>query len=266
MRKLEARKAYNEAYRLAHREEIRVKGRAYCAAHREELKAKHKAYYASHKDQEKAYRVSHKEKIKANNKAYRLAHLEEIRSKDRVYRLAHRPEISEQEKAYRLAHRPEKRAKDRARYLANRERLLAYQKAYRIVNKKMISAKKKVRHAAHKEEIRNRRLNKLYGLTQAEFDTLLEKQGGRCAICKTDEFNAKGPVVDHDHFSGQTRGILCNNCNSGIGYFRDLTYVMEAAIEYLAKYSCGWSAEMPEKLRRMCEEEHTKAMEMRGNA
>ena len=62
-------KAYMKAYRQAHREEIRAYFKAYCLAHREEAKAKRKAY-----------RLAHLEKEKAKVKAFRLAHPEGVRA------------------------------------------------------------------------------------------------------------------------------------------------------------------------------------------
>src|SRR5690606_16122139 len=53
---------------------------------------------------------------------------------------------------------------------------------------------------------------KTYGLTPAEYDALLEAQGGRCAICRARP-KSKRLAVDHDHGSGAVRGLLCSRCN-----------------------------------------------------
>ncbi|MBX7133800.1 MAG: endonuclease VII domain-containing protein [Fimbriimonadaceae bacterium] len=74
-----------------------------------------------------------------------------------------------------------------------------------------------------------------YGLTEADFQTLLDKQGGRCAICGTDK-PGRGHAhfsVDHDHRTGQIRGLLCGNCNTGLGLFSEDTDLLSAAREYL---------------------------------
>lgn len=77
---------------------------------------------------------------------------------------------------------------------------------------------------------------RLYGITQDQFDTMLAAQGGRCAICKTDEWRGKdnSPHVDHDHTTGRIRGILCTHCKNGLGNFRDDPARLRAAIRYLA--------------------------------
>lgn len=73
-----------------------------------------------------------------------------------------------------------------------------------------------------------------YGMTPREFDALLEQQGGRCAICRTDSPTAKGWAVDHCHIGGQVRGILCSPCNIGLGHFKDDISRLQAAVSYLA--------------------------------
>ena len=72
-------------------------------------------------------------------------------------------------------------------------------------------------------------LRRRYGIGQAEFDAMLWQQGGVCAICRT-----PGPQhVDHDHRTGEVRGILCFNCNGGLGQFRDDPGYLAGAITYL---------------------------------
>ncbi|MBB4744479.1 hypothetical protein BJY16_007938 [Actinoplanes octamycinicus] len=72
-------------------------------------------------------------------------------------------------------------------------------------------------------------LRRRYGIGQAEFDALLADQGGVCAIC-----GAPDPQhVDHDHRTGRVRGILCFNCNGGLGQFRDDPVFLANAITYL---------------------------------
>jgi hypothetical protein len=68
-----------------------------------------------------------------------------------------------------------------------------------------------------------------YGIGQDVFDELLAEQGGVCAICR-----APDPQhVDHDHRTGWVRGILCFNCNGGLGQFRDDPEHLASAITYL---------------------------------
>lgn len=75
----------------------------------------------------------------------------------------------------------------------------------------------------------------LYGISPEEYERLFQSQGGRCAICRTDQPNGKGFHLDHDHATGAIRGILCSSCNNGLGRFRDDPAHLQAAIAYLAR-------------------------------
>jgi len=68
-----------------------------------------------------------------------------------------------------------------------------------------------------------------YGIGQTDVNFMLAMQGDACAICR-----APDPQhVDHDHRTGQVRGILCFNCNGGLGQFRDNPEFLAGAIKYL---------------------------------
>ena len=81
-----------------------------------------------------------------------------------------------------------------------------------------------------------RRTLRRYGLTQLDWDALVATQAGRCAICRTDTPGGRGELwhIDHCHDTGRVRGLLCHNCNVGIGNFRDDPTLLARAIEYLA--------------------------------
>jgi len=71
-----------------------------------------------------------------------------------------------------------------------------------------------------------------YGMTPEQFDELLAHQGGACPICDTKD-PGKSWCVDHDHVSGQVRGILCWHCNVALGHLRDDVVSLATAIDYL---------------------------------
>lgn len=80
---------------------------------------------------------------------------------------------------------------------------------------------------------------KKYGITVEEFDALLASQGGGCAICgRTDsgDGDSRKMSVDHCHERGVVRGILCAQCNRGIGALGDDPDRLLAAAEYLLKH------------------------------
>ncbi len=74
---------------------------------------------------------------------------------------------------------------------------------------------------------------KKYGLTLEGYNRLSAAQNGLCKICNQPPRPRKRLVVDHDHKTGAVRGLLCNHCNSGIGFFRDNTAWLSSAITYL---------------------------------
>lgn len=79
----------------------------------------------------------------------------------------------------------------------------------------------------------NRHRKAKYGISIDEAEALLESQHGRCKICGTTDFGNRGPIVDHDHVSGKVRGMLCHNCNVGIGLFKDNVLALRIAANYI---------------------------------
>lgn len=76
----------------------------------------------------------------------------------------------------------------------------------------------------------------LYGVTPEQFAALLASQGGRCAICRTDQPGGKGGWhLDHDHKDDRVRGLLCASCNLLLGHAKDDLDLLRAAVEYLAR-------------------------------
>jgi len=82
-------------------------------------------------------------------------------------------------------------------------------------------------------------LTRNYGITYGDYQRMLEEQGGRCKLCNGDGFvmdknkHKLKLVVDHCHKTGAVRGLLCHNCNRGLGLFKDNHNTLQSAIEYL---------------------------------
>jgi peptide methionine sulfoxide reductase MsrB len=65
---------------------------------------------------------------------------------------------------------------------------------------------------------------------------MVEEQGGLCAICqKPYDWETSALYIDHCHTTGKVRGLLCRNCNKGLGHFFDDVANLARAIEYLKK-------------------------------
>ena len=80
----------------------------------------------------------------------------------------------------------------------------------------------------------NKRRNPGWDITRYEEFVVL--QNNLCAICGTSDPILSDWCCDHDHKTNQARGLLCLQCNAGLGYFRDNPEVLKSAIEYLNKW------------------------------
>ena len=85
---------------------------------------------------------------------------------------------------------------------------------------------------------RNTALKRLYGITHSDYLEMLEKQEHLCAGCNVhiDEHN-NNFSVDHCHKTNKVRGLLCNNCNRGLGLLQDSQEVLTNLIKYLEEHS-----------------------------
>ena len=106
---------------------------------------------------------------------------------------------------------------------------------------KAIEAKKRYRKSPKAIEARKKRRRKdalswKYKISEEEYNKILEKQVGLCAICGSDSPRRKGSknfAVDHNHTTMEVRGLLCHPCNVMIGLAKDNIEVLETAIRYL---------------------------------
>ena len=68
-------------------------------------------------------------------------------------------------------------------------------------------------------------------------DAFTESQTGLCAICGNGNNQNRTLLTDHQHGTGKIRGMLCGNCNSGLGMFQDDPIRITKALEYLSRRS-----------------------------
>lgn len=116
----------------------------------------------------------------------------------------------------------------------NRERQAANMKAWREANPKRHAANAKAYREANPDWRTNYHLKHTYGITLVDYNKMLDAQGNGCAICgKTPKENGKRLDVDHDHKTGQVRGLLCTQCNMGLGCLGDSLLQLQAAVSYL---------------------------------
>lgn len=93
----------------------------------------------------------------------------------------------------------------------------------------------------HRRQISARKylLKAQYGITLDDYEELLNRQGGGCGICKAKPKARKRSLmpilfVDHNHTTGEVRGLLCPSCNNAIGLLRDKPELCLAAAAYLS--------------------------------
>lgn len=117
---------------------------------------------------------------------------------------------------------------------------LAYQREYRKHHpdrrKRRLTPDQRLRV---NESARRHLLQKKYGLTMEGFEALVAKQQGACASCGRafGTTPSTRPNVDHDHETGEIRGVLCHGCNAGIGLLGDSMEGVQQALNYLQKVS-----------------------------
>jgi len=100
--------------------------------------------------------------------------------------------------------------------------------------KKLSNKKYKVKQ--DKETQKNRMLLSTYGITIIDYNFILEKQNNCCYICKKHKSKFKKDLaVDHNHITGEIRGLLCFRCNFGLSYFSENLETLQNAVEYLSK-------------------------------
>ena len=119
----------------------------------------------------------------------------------------------------------------------NKEHHKAYMKEYRAKYKERNNERVRVWGAKYRKSDKgfDARLRKAFGIGIVDYNQMLEKQNGKCAICNSTKGNEKKHrlFVDHCHETNKVRGLLCGKCNTGIGYFQNEPILLGSAIDYL---------------------------------
>lgn len=140
-----------------------------------------------------------------------------------------RPENKEKAKEYQKKYREENEAKS-----VPIEKLRQYNlKYYHKKTKHYFRDYNRQYYKNNAEKFRERNLRRQYRITSEEYDHMLYKQNGVCAICNRTNEGDKKLSIDHCHATGKIRKLLCSRCNVGLGYFNDDTLLMQKAIVYI---------------------------------
>ena len=79
-------------------------------------------------------------------------------------------------------------------------------------------------------------IQKKYNLEWNEYLSMLDAQDHLCAICRVEPLTPYYTHIDHNHDTGEVRGLLCKSCNQGLGHFRESISSLGNAIKYLRSY------------------------------
>ena len=127
------------------------------------------------------------------------------------------------------------KAKRNAYYAANKEKSLACSSRWRANNALKVTEYFKDYYRKTKDKYRDMTLRRRFGITLGEYGDKLERQGGACAICGR-RAGKRALAVDHDHATGNVRGILCHYCNTALGKANDDPALLRKMAEYLEKH------------------------------
>lgn len=127
-----------------------------------------------------------------------------------------------------------------------------------------VSAKNLERyHTTYGKEMQKKRsfkaLMKKYGISAEEYEKARVDQDYKCKLCSASEKEQyhNRLHIDHCHSTGLFRGLLCNNCNTGLGHFRDNIETLQKAIEYLNESSLRHRNQLEAQCDPLCcNEEH----------
>lgn len=128
-------------------------------------------------------------------------------------------------------------ARRKAWYAANRDREIARVQDWQDANRDQYGESQRTWRTAN-PELKRRidregHLRRKFGITQGDYDRMLEAQGFGCGICGDVRPGGRTFHVDHDHVTGEVRGLLCVKCNQGIGLLRENPALLHMAVEYL---------------------------------
>lgn len=111
----------------------------------------------------------------------------------------------------------------------------------------MANDRSKKHYQVHREIILERYRKQRYGLTDGQYQEMLDSQQGVCSVCRKPETskhrsgNVASLSVDHDHVTGKVRGLLCRNCNTALGLVSDSPKQLLALADYLQRHGLSSS-------------------------
>lgn len=168
------------------------------------------AYTEKEREYNRQYYINHKAECDARNKLWYANNIERERANRKEYNDSHKEEYA----VYREENKDKINLWHKENYMNNRDRKLEYNRA-------------------HREESKVAYIKRKYSIGVEEYNNILRGQNFKCAICGSELKLDRKTHVDHNHKTNYVRGILCENCNHGIGGFMDDPRLCIRAANYL---------------------------------
>jgi len=207
------------------KELAKIKKREYYLTNKDSLSAYFKRRYQDNKDEIlkrcKEYHENNKEIINEKRRERFKTNREKEYKGQQKWNKRNKDKLKKIKKKYRDTHKNESRVYNKEHHVLLVDHYNSYKKKWRSLNK---------------DKTKNEKLKK-YSLTIISFNNLLQNQNNRCGVCEKEFSNSYPlyPCVDHDHKTNIVRGILCRNCNSGIGGLDDNVENLINALKWIKR-------------------------------
>lgn len=123
--------------------------------------------------------------------------------------------------------------KQRAYHAGNREYIAERSAKWREANRETLAVKKRKYAAENRDHAADYKRERNYGVTRLQYDEMVALGGDGCWVCGKTNLSGRQLAVDHDHETGTVRGLLCSNCNSGLGKIGDSLAAVLRMAQYL---------------------------------
>jgi len=180
------------------------------------------------------YYESNKELIKSKNSKKYHENKDTIKEVFKEYYIKNSENIKEKSNIYYYDNKKDILDKRKYEYNRNSEKYKEKTKKWSEENQEAVKKYRREYYLKNKSKSQELHLKNTYNLTIDDYNKIFDEQKGCCKICEKhqSEFKAK-LAVDHCHQTGKIRGLLCNNCNRGLGHLKDSVLLLKKAIKYI---------------------------------
>lgn len=163
-------------------------------------------------------------------------HTRGVRPTEQARREANRDKVRLYARQWRHDHPELVRAASKRTRIKNKARIKVRQRQWAIANRVRLKQKNREWYLTNRNRILKKRTERMFNLPPGGYEKLLKAQNYKCLICGRTA-NKRLLSVDHDHKTGQIRGLLCTTCNIGIGHLRDDPILLDKAAMYLRTHT-----------------------------